>query len=59
MVVIRRASSEHVEGISRVCSEGCLDTYKRFSSYCLVVEDSYNRKEAQFTNLSLFFVRGQ
>nr|WP_163528959.1 GNAT family N-acetyltransferase [Halobacillus ihumii] len=32
MVVIRRASSEHVEGISRVCSEGCMDTYKGIRS---------------------------
>ena len=28
MVDIRRASAEHVEGISRVCCEGCLDTYE-------------------------------
>ncbi|MFD2924925.1 hypothetical protein [Halobacillus naozhouensis] len=32
MVVISRASYEHVEGISRVCSEGCLDTYQGIRS---------------------------
>ena len=32
MIEIKKASLEHVEGISRVCIEGCLDTYKEIKS---------------------------
>ncbi|MBU5466185.1 GNAT family N-acetyltransferase [Virgibacillus sp. MSJ-26] len=33
MIEIKRGLPKHVEGISRVCSEGCLDTYKGIRSY--------------------------
>lgn len=32
MIEIKRGLPEHVEGISRVCTEGCLDTYKGIRS---------------------------
>ncbi|WP_449354062.1 hypothetical protein ACUL41_11805 [Virgibacillus natechei] len=32
MIDVKRADKEHVEGISIVCSEGCLDTYKGIRS---------------------------
>lgn len=32
MIEIKRACKEHVEGISSVCCEGCLDTYKGIRS---------------------------
>lgn len=32
MIEIKRAGKEHVEGIARVCSEGCLDTYRGIRS---------------------------
>lgn len=32
MINVKRVDKEHVEGISIVCSEGCLDTYKGIRS---------------------------
>lgn len=32
MVTIKRAEIEHVNGIARVCCEGCMDTYKGIRS---------------------------
>ena len=32
MIEVKRALPKHIEGISRVCSEGCLDTYKGIRS---------------------------
>ncbi|GAA0445253.1 MAG: GNAT family N-acetyltransferase [Bacillota bacterium] len=32
MIVVKRGLPEHVEGISKVCSEGCLDTYEGIRS---------------------------
>lgn len=32
MIEVKRGLPEHIEGISRVCSEGCLDTYEGIRS---------------------------
>lgn len=32
MIEVKRGLPEHIEGISRVCSEGCLDTYGEIRS---------------------------
>ncbi|UOR12807.1 GNAT family N-acetyltransferase [Halobacillus amylolyticus] len=45
MIEIKRASTEHVEGISRVCSEGCLDTYKGIRS-----DENIRRNNKRFYN---------
>ncbi|WP_085524327.1 GNAT family N-acetyltransferase [Tuberibacillus sp. Marseille-P3662] len=40
MIEVRRGSSEHVPGIARVCSEGCLDTYKGIRSEANILRNN-------------------
>ncbi|MBY7143137.1 hypothetical protein KFZ56_08715 [Virgibacillus sp. NKC19-3] len=40
MIDIKRADEEHVEGISSVCSKGCLDTYKGLRSYENIIRNN-------------------
>ncbi|ASK63866.1 GNAT family N-acetyltransferase [Virgibacillus phasianinus] len=40
MIDIRRASAEHVAGISKVCSEGCIDTYKGIRSHENIIRNN-------------------
>lgn len=50
MVDIKRASEEHIEGISRVCCEGCLDTYQGIRSI-----ENIKRNNQRFYNYGRLF----